>query len=122
MKRPSVFKGEIVEEFTHILVALIGFIGVFVSAVFSYLCHRHAREINDAVNHRHIKTGDPNAPKLFDLVWENHQKADELIQWKRSYDGGPLDTGAKASQWVTDISQQIADIKEQIDCNCPGGS
>ncbi len=105
-------------EEPNIIVALIGFIGIFVSAVFSYLCHRHTREINDAVNHRHAKTGDPNTPKLFDLVWENHQKADELIQWKRSYDGGPLDTGVKAHQWVNDISQQIEDLQEQIEQKC----
>lgn len=98
---------------THIIVSMIGFLGIVVTAMFGYLNHRHAREINDAVNHRHDKVG-PGAPKLYDLMWENHQKADELIQWKRSYDGGPLDHGAKAVEFVVTTTERLESIEGDI--------
>lgn len=70
---------------TTIVVATIGFLGVFVGAWFGYLGQRHARQINDAVNHRHTRGGE--APKLYDLAWENHQKLDSLAEWKQQTDG-----------------------------------
>ena len=98
---------------THIIVALIGFIGIFVSAVFSYLCHKHAREINDSVNHKHEKAG-PGALKLYDLVWHNFQTAQELIEWKRGYDDGPLSTGSKVFEFVQETGERLEKIENHI--------
>ncbi len=74
-------------------------------------------QINDAVNHRHEKAG-PDAPKLYDAVIHLHErtdhideKADELIQWKRGYDGGPLDHGEK----VLDFVESVQDLKSKVD-------
>lgn len=74
-------------------------------------------QINDAVNHRHIKAG-PDAPKLYDAVIHLHErtnhidmKADELIEWKRGYDGGPLAHGEK----VLDFVKSVNDLKSQVD-------
>lgn len=101
------------DDSTHIIISIIGFFGIVVSAMFSYLTHRHAREINDAVNHKHDKAG-PGAAKLYDLMWENHQKADELIQWKRSYDGGPLDHGAKVVEFVETTTDRLKAIETDL--------
>jgi hypothetical protein len=101
------------EDSTHIIVSMIGFFGVLVSALFGYLNHKHAKEINDAVNHRHDKAG-PGAPKLYDLAWENHKKADELIQWKRGYDSGPLATGDRVVSFVSSTSDKLADHDHRI--------
>ena len=100
---------------THVIVSLIGLIGVITTSIFGYLTHKHAREINDAVNHRHEKRGE-GAPKMYDLVWENHQKADELLDWKRSYEGGPLDHGAKVKDFVDGVHERLEKIEDKL---CP---
>ena len=103
-----------VDDSTHIIVSIVGFFGVVVTALLSYLTHRHTREINDAVNHRHEKRG-ADAPKLYDMMWENHQKADELIQWKRSYDGGPLDHGCKVVEFVEETEHRLDAAESRIE-------
>lgn len=69
-------------DWTTIAVASIGFCGIFVTAFFSYLSQRAAREVNDAVNHRH----KDQPKKLYDLAWENHQKMHILDQWRKDAD------------------------------------
>jgi len=77
----------------------------------------NSEQINDAVNHRHEKAG-PNAPKLYDAIISLHEhgermdkKADELLEWKRTYDGGPLDTGHKVIEFVDSVKA----LKENVD-------
>ena len=99
---------------THIIVSLIGLAGVSVTAVFSYLSSSRAKEINDAVNHRHEKRG-ADAPKLYDLAWENHRKVDELIEWKRTYQGGPLDDGNKVVDFVESTERRLSKLEGAIE-------
>ena len=60
-------------DWTAIVVAVIGFFGIFSGSYFSYLCQRHSRQINDAVNRRH-----KDHPKLYDLILQNNDKTHEL--------------------------------------------
>ena len=99
---------------TQIIVSLIGLAGISVNAVFSYLSSARAKEINDAVNHRHEKRG-ADAPKLYDLAWENHRKVDELVEWKRTYQGGPLDDGNKVVEFVDRTERRLSTIEGALD-------
>lgn len=109
---------------TEVVIAAItstlGLIGVVFTAIISMMngaaskkLKKIMNEINDAVNHRHDKKG-PDAPKLYDLIWENHEKADELIQWKRSYDGGPLDNGIKVMEFFEETNSRLNTIETKI--------
>lgn len=78
-------------------------------------------EVNDAVNHRHEKRG-PDAKKLYDLAVENHERARkvesqvaELVEWKRGYSEGPLDTGQKVLAFCEETSRRFSKIDEKLD-------
>lgn len=67
------------------LVTIVGFIVVAipatVAAVAAWQARRHAIEINDGVNHRHLRdTGEGPPPRLFDLALESWQETKELSQ------------------------------------------
>jgi hypothetical protein len=72
-----------------------------ITAYFQWKAKKDISQVNDAVNHRHEK--GHGALKLYDLVWENHIRSNELIEWKRSYDKGPLDDGTKVTTFVEEI-------------------
>ena len=111
-------------------------VGLSVAAAFSAYSAWHSKQaksigdqINDAVNHRHLKDKDENGnmpPKLYDAVLHLHrrsdqidQKADELLEWKRTYDGGDLDSGEKVARFV----ESVTALKEHVDKltkNCEG--
>jgi hypothetical protein len=106
--------------FTELIVLFImGFIalvGVAVSAWVAVTSKRVLNEVNDAVNHRHEKRGD-GAPKMYDLLWETHEKTDELIEWKRTYDGGPLSTGLKVVNFVSAVNDRLERLEDIIQNN-----
>ena len=77
------------------------YIGIAASAVYSFLSHRNAKQANDAVNHRH-RTG---TPRLYDLMIRTDERVDELIEWKKSYEGGPLDSGKKVCEFVEGVER-----------------
>ena len=71
-----------------IVVAFFTLLGVIVSAVASvaaaYISKKArmaADEINDAVNHRHLKTKEDGSipPKLYDMVIQSYEKFDALF-------------------------------------------
>lgn len=106
-------------ELIHVdfVVAVLALIGVLITAgvsivtvVLQHKSKRSIEDINDAVNHRHEKRGE-GAMKLYDLVWENHKKADELIDWKRGYEGGPLDNGQKVCDFVDTITERVEKLE-----------
>lgn len=75
--------------FQQFLATLVG-LGVVlltqtVMFLMAWMQRRKVDEINDAVNHRHER-GD-GALKLYDLVYENHKKTDELVEWNKRQDG-----------------------------------
>ena len=73
------------------------------TALFQWRAKASLNEVNDAVNHRHEKHG-ASSLKLYDLVWENHQRSNELIEWKRTYDDGPFCEGQKVNDFVGEIA------------------
>lgn len=105
-----------------IIMGFIALIGISVSAWVAVTSKRVLNEVNDAVNHRHEKRGD-GAPKMYDLLWETHEKSNELIEWKRTYDGGPLSTGLKVVEFVDTVFDRLDALEEKTarDCcnNCP---
>lgn len=114
------------EGFTQVnsIVAIATMLGVIISSIFSYLSKVHAKtarknaeEANDAVNHRHT-----TEPKLYDLALKNHAMARELIEWKRGYAEGPLDSGSKAQNFVNATNAHIERLDKKIDqikTSCP---
>lgn len=119
------------EPEVQIVLAVITLAGVVItsvvgsiSAFYTSRMRKDVDSVNDAVNHRHLKTGSSDAPKLYDLAWENHVKVSELIEWKRTYDGGPFDSGTKVEEYVKQNNEAIKEIKEdvrKIKENCPEG-
>lgn len=112
---------EVKEMIQIALSALISLIGA-ATAWIALRAKKAAEEANDAVNHRHKKVAAKGvevsevAPplKLYDLAWENHQKVDELIQWKRGYDGGPLDSGTKVEEFVEKTNSRLQAVESNI--------
>lgn len=82
------FGGEIPASVTAgqwMLVTIVGFVLVAipatVAAVAAWQARRHAIEINDGVNHRHLRDiGEGPPPRLFDLALESWQETKELSQ------------------------------------------
>ena len=114
----------------HIALAVTTLIGIImkalltcVTAYFQWQAKKDVSDINDAVNHRHIKKGN-DALKLYDLVWENHLKSTELIEWKRTYDGGPLDSGTKVEDFFDSTTKRLETLSSdiaKINESCPEG-
>ena len=94
--------GEIAKALTLLCCAL--------AAIWSKNAKKEAAQANDAVNHRHVD----GTPRLYDLALRNDERTDELIEWKRSYEGGPLDTGEK----VENFMQEFRDLKGRCP-ECP---
>ena len=119
---------------SEVIIAALAFMGVLISqwVIFCVSMRNEKRnsrvveEINDAVNHRHLRADSSgNVPlKMYDLIWETHQRGDELIEWKRSYDHGPLDNGQKVHEFVQKVDkmqQSIDGISERLEENrCKG--
>lgn len=102
-------------------VILTSVVGV-ITAYFQSKMKKEVSQVNDAVNHRHEK--GEGALKLYDLVWENHKRASELIEWKRTYDKGPLDDGHKVELFVHETNKRLEDLQKdvkEIKENCPEG-
>lgn len=94
-----------------LLTLIVGALGMMAKKILK-LC----AETNDAVNMQHErKDADGNVPpKIFDLVWENHKKTDELIGWKRGYDEGPLDNGHKVREFVDDTNKRLDHHSDEL--------
>ena len=95
---------------------LINVVASVVGGIFAYLAAHRSRQVNDAVNHRHEKRGE-GAMKLYDLAWENHKATDELISWKRSYEGGPLDKGDKVREFCQQTEERLKQIETKMEGN-----
>lgn len=102
-----------VSGFGEIVIAVLAGIGAF----FAYLARRHGANINDAVNHRHLKKngeGDTEPPKLYDLAWENHQKTDALVQWKNDHEKVHVKLD-QCIEKLTALEEQCLSSKEEKD-------
>lgn len=58
--------------------AVMTFLGVLVTAVFSYLGHKEAKGANAAVNHK-----GPEEDRLFDMVVQTRNEVKEIRAWKQ---------------------------------------
>ncbi len=112
-------------------------IGLTIAAIASAYSAWHSKKakdtgdvINDAVNHRHLKANDKGElpPKLYDAVLHLHErtdnideKADEILLWKRSYDGGPLDAGSKVVEFVKSVDA-LKDRMDRLHGECKKGT
>ena len=101
-----------------VIVGGITAIGSGVSAYIAYLAKKHAQETNDAVNHRHQN----GTPRVYDMLLDvfNHvgdirEKVGELHVWQKSYQGGPLDTGAKVIEFVNETEERFTKIHGKLD-------
>ena len=115
------------------LAYLTGLAGtMFLSAIAAWVVKQmrgSIDDINDAVNHRHRRGQD--APKLYDAVLHLHErvnvvndKAEELVEWKRGYEGGPLDNGTKVDEFFAKTNQSLTELHgavERINKSCPEG-
>jgi hypothetical protein len=110
----------------ELTISLVGvsliFFGTIVTAVFSYLAHKNAAEVNDAVNHRHLRGS--NAPKLYDAVLDTSErltrveaKVDGLTEWKHSYDASPLNTGDGVCKFLDEFEKVKSSINWSCDCD-----
>jgi len=117
---------------TDTAVALLALTGSIVAGttgiMVAIIMRRNQREmgaVNRAVNNR-----APNEPILYDLVKSTHDKVHEIEQWKAQYQGGPLDTGAKANEFVKDVhkledvinetAELITDLRrDMLELGCP---
>lgn len=85
-------------------------IAAIAGAILAGNARKHAKDTNDAVNHRHL-----DEPRLYDMVLESLAHVRELVQWKKGYEGGPLDTGRKVDNFVTETQKRLGEIENQLE-------
>ena len=100
-----------------------------VAAYLSKQANKGVNSVNDAVNHRHLRADkDGNTPpKLYDAILHLHEKtdqidnkADEILLWKRGYDGGPLDNGTKVERFIEGYKHLAEEVRQlRFRCNKP---
>ena len=100
---------------------LIPAIAAFLAGVGAWAAGRarhEAKAANKAVNNVDRPS---NQPRIYDMVFDLHAQGKELIEWKRTYDGGPLDDGKKVTAFVERVDGELASIKNdvhEIRANC----
>jgi hypothetical protein len=102
------------ENVAHVgvtLCILISTVWSFLSARRSKVAASQATQANDAVNHRHIN----QTPRLYDVVLKTDKQVDELVNWKRTYDGGPLDSGQKVIDFMDTFLELRSHVREHDD-------
>lgn len=62
------------EEVAKVIIAFTTLTGVMFTAWLAYQGKKNAKDVNDAVNHRH-----PDQPRLIDYVVRNDQRIDVLV-------------------------------------------
>lgn len=91
------------DQLVPALTVLLAGLGAF----FAALAKKHSKQANEAVNQAHTM----GTPRIYDMVFELHAQGRELIAWKRSYDGGPLDNGVKVKAFVERVDVELNDIR-----------
>ena len=89
------------------LIPALGVLLAGLGAWFAAMAKRHSKQANEAVNQVHQQ----NTPRIYDLVLDLHAQGDELVAWKRTYDGGPLDSGPKVVAFVNRVDTELRDIR-----------
>jgi len=98
------------------IAALLAGLGAWAAAH----ARKEAKQANEAVNNVDRIAGQP---RIYDMVFDLHMQGKELVTWKRSYDGGPLDSGEKVEAFVTRIDADLCELHKDLKAlreNCPG--
>jgi hypothetical protein len=93
------------EALVSALAALLAGIGAY----FSGRARREASQANKAVNN-----AQNGQPRIYDMIFELHAQGRELIDWKRTYDGGPLDSGQKVTAFVERVDGELETIRRDV--------
>jgi hypothetical protein len=91
---------------------LIPAIAAFLAGVGAWFAGRartEAKQANKAVNN-----AAHGQPRIYDMIFDLHTASKELIAWKHSYDGGPLDNGAKVKEFVDRIDSELTEIRDDV--------
>ena len=109
---------------TQIIVAMITLVGVVITAFYAVSSHKHAREINEAVNRRHTRANSNGEvpPHMFDLVIDTHDqvlkmepKVEGIFEWKESYKDSPLNTGEGVEKFINEFDE-LKGYVEGLNC------
>ena len=106
-----------------LITSLIGLLAALVAAV-SIVIRRAVGKVgegvdsvNASVNNR--KNGEPGLYEMMAHVYQSvdhvRDRVEELVSWKRTYDGGPLDNGAKAEDFVRTVDRKFAEIHARLE-------
>lgn len=91
------------------LVSAIAALLAGIGAYFSGRARREAQQANKAVNN-----AQNGQPRIYDMIFELHAQGRELIDWKRTYDGGPLDSGPKVTAFVERVDGELETIRRDV--------
>ena len=91
------------------LVSAIAALLAGIGAYFSGRARREAQQANKAVNN-----AQNGQPRIYDMIFELHAQGRELIDWKRTYDGGPLDSGTKVTAFVARVDGELETIRRDV--------
>jgi hypothetical protein len=96
-------------DVVKLVLGIVTFAGVCVTAYYSFRGQREARGANRAVNGNAEGT-----VRLYDLA-VNHQKdLDVLSAWMKSYQGGPLDKGHKVVTFVQEHHEFVENTQASL--------
>jgi hypothetical protein len=110
----------LVASITQIVVAMITLLGVTITALYAVSSHKHAKEINEAVNRRHTKKNKDGEvpPHMFDLVIDTHDqvlkmepKVESLHEWRNGYKDNPMANTKEIVKFVEDMDDLTKFVK-----------
>lgn len=104
-----------------VLLALISVTGVIITAWFSYMAQKHAKEglkqaseANDAVNHRQV-----GQDRLFDMVASTRDQVNQITLWKDKWDHIPdkLKDPQELAMHFAILEDRIKAVGQRVDDN-----
>ena len=93
----------------HLIAALTACLAGL-GAYFAGRARNEAKNANRAVNN----TGG-SQPRIYDMIFDLHDSSKELVEWKRSYEGGPLDSGPKVVEFVSRVDRDLGKMDVTMD-------
>jgi len=91
---------------------LVPAIAAFLAGLGAYFAGRARREAQQA--NKAVNNADNGQPRIYDMIFDLHRRSAELMDWKRTYDGGPLDNGAKVTAFVERVDTELHEIRHDV--------